>query len=125
MPKGEWQTSSLFNLHTDTHTSTLFRRIDVLSAAASGSNVFLLTLCAGIALIADARTPRPKQPDSSLKHPQEQHHGGIKIEELYVLCAASLVLTLVCLTRANRLVGLLLLAGYIAFVVLELTLWRR
>jgi Ca2+/Na+ antiporter len=82
----------------------------ILIANTVGSNIFLLTLCLGITLLSAI----PMSEDAISQH------------EIYWMWATSASLLFVVLTGFGRpLFGALMLAGYLAFVILELTLFRK
>jgi len=45
--------------------------------------------------------------------------------EITFLCVSSLILALVVWTGTSRWIGVVMVAGYVAFIVLEFTAWRR
>ncbi len=79
----------------------------VLVANTAGSNMFLLTLCMGIIMIDTG----------------ELSDGNVKIPELAVLWCSTFAFTLTVWLggRLDRLIGGVMLAIYIAFIVLEFT----
>ena len=85
--------------------------VGILTANTAGSNIFLLTLCLGIVLV-DTRT--------------EPANGNVKVSELAVLWLSTAVfgLTVWFGGRFDRYLGLLMLLGYIAFIVLEFIVIR-
>lgn len=94
----------------------------ILMAGAAGSNIFLLTLCLGISLIFDR--------DHFSASPQqgEQHRftaSSVQWQELVLLEVASLSLVLIAFTDGQRWQGVLLLLGYLAFLIAEFTIWKR
>jgi Ca2+/Na+ antiporter len=80
----------------------------ILVAATAGSNIFLLTLCVGVTLLGMTAQ------DDSLKQ-----------GEIVVLWLSAVAFTAVVWFGARRWVGSVLLAGYVAFLVAEFTVWRR
>lgn len=87
-------------------------RTGILVANTVGSNIFLLTLCMGILQVSMAGS---------------FDRGTVNVVELYVLLGSSLVMTLVVFFGAQwaRIVGLFMLVGYIAFLILEFTTIRH
>lgn len=83
-------------------------RTGILVANTVGSNIFLLTLCLGVLWISTAG---------------EYDGGTVNFVEMGVLLASSLFMTLVVWfgARLSRVAGVLMLVGYIAFLVLEFT----
>lgn len=81
----------------------------IVVATTAGSNIFLLTLCVGIVALAGVPVDRPDQ---------------VIWFDLLVVWLSSLGF-LAVLFRPNRLAGLVLLAGYVVFLVLEFTVFRR
>ena len=77
-----------------------------------GSNIFLLTLCLGILWVSS---------DGELDG------GTVNIAETGVLSGSSLFMTLVVWygARVSRLAGVMMLIGYVAFLVLEFTTVER
>ncbi len=99
----------------------------VLMAAATGSNIFLLTLCLGISLLFDRDHPSPS-PSIQSTSPPHSHPlaaSSVRWQELALLEVASLFLVFIAYTDAQRWQGLLLLLAYFAFLVLEFTYLRR
>lgn len=82
--------------------------IGILVANTVGSNIFLLSLCMGIIMV-----------DTS----GEFDGSNVNITELAVLWGSTLVFTLTVWVggRVDRWIGGAMLAGYIAFIVLEFT----
>lgn len=101
----------------------------VLMAAATGSNIFLLTLCLGISLLFDRDHPSPNPLLQPTSPPHSHHHplaaSSVQWQELALLEVASLFLVLIAFTDAQRWQGLLLLLAYFAFLVFEFTYLRR
>ncbi|KAL0938342.1 sodium calcium transporter [Colletotrichum truncatum] len=85
----------------------------ILVANTVGSNIFLLTLCLGIVMVGT---------DGELGGA-----GGVELAELAVLWVSTLLFTGTVWTggRFDRLVGGLMLVGYIAFIVVEFAVLRR
>ena len=82
----------------------------VLVAATAGSNIFLLTLCIGVALLGAEKWP-----------PAQELMTG----EISFLCTSAGIFATVVWIGTTRWIGILMFAGYVAFLVLELTIWRR
>ncbi|KAG9587556.1 hypothetical protein KCU77_g8666, partial [Aureobasidium melanogenum] len=87
-------------------------RTGILVANTVGSNIFLLTLCMGVLWV-------------SLTGSFDR--GTINIVELFVLLGSSLFMTVVVWVGAqwSRIAGLIMLVGYLAFLVLEFTTIRH
>lgn len=81
----------------------------IVVATTAGSNIFLLTLCVGVVAVAGVPID---QPDQAIWF------------DLLMVWLSSLGF-LAALFRPNRLAGVVLLAGYVAFLVLEFTVFRR
>ena len=81
----------------------------ILVANTVGSNIFLLTLCLGVVLVSTGGV----------------FDGDINKFELLSMWASSLVLFLIVFLGSRRWAGVLLLLMYLAFLVLEFTLYRR
>ena len=77
----------------------------IMVANTVGSNIFLLTLCLGIVWLA------------------EQDGGSLASSEIWVMFGSTIVLNLAVLLggRFARPIGVAMLLGYIAFIVLEFT----
>lgn len=82
----------------------------IVVANTAGSNIFLLTLCLGITFLAG------NQDDLSC---------SFESFEILVTWAASAIFFLIVFLGSNRWVGALLLMLYVAFLVLEFTVFRR
>lgn len=82
----------------------------IVIASTAGSNIFLLTLCLGITFVAGNQN---ELADSLLPF------------ELLVTWASSALLLPIVFFGSRRWVGGVLLAAYVAFIVLEFTLYRR
>lgn len=82
----------------------------IVIASTAGSNIFLLTLCLGITLVSGNH--------------QELAHSVI-LFELLVSWSSAALLVLIVFLGSRRWVGGMLLALYIAFIVLEFTVYRR
>ncbi|KAK6005932.1 hypothetical protein QM012_007574 [Aureobasidium pullulans] len=83
-------------------------RTGILVANTVGSNIFLLTLCTGILQVSLAGS---------------FDRGTVNIVELFVLLGSSLLMTLIVWFGAqwSRTAGLIMLLGYLVFLVLEFT----
>lgn len=82
----------------------------IVVASTAGSNIFLLTLCLGITFVAGN---------------QKELAGSVIPFELLVAWASSALFFPIVLLGSDRWVGGLLLVFYIAFIVLEFTVYRR
>jgi Ca2+/Na+ antiporter len=82
----------------------------IVVANTAGSNVFLLTLCLGITFVAGNL---------------EELSDSFEAFEILVTWATSAIFLLVVFLGSNRLVGAILLALYLVFLVLEFTVFRR
>lgn len=82
----------------------------IVIASTAGSNIFLLTLCLGITLVAGN---------------QKDLANSVIPFELLVTWASSVVILPIVFFGAGRWVGGMLLVSYIAFIVLEFTIYRR
>jgi Ca2+/Na+ antiporter len=82
----------------------------IVVANTAGSNIFLLTLCLGITFLAGN---------------QDDLTGSFEPFEILVTWATSAIFFLIVFLGSNRWVGALLLVLYIAFLVLEFTVFRR
>ncbi|KAI8304487.1 Sodium/calcium exchanger MaX1 [Colletotrichum sp. SAR11_59] len=85
----------------------------ILVANTVGSNIFLLTLCLGIVMVGSRG--------------ELGAAGGVDIVELVVLWVTTAVFTITVWTggRFDRLIGGLMLLGYVAFIVVEFLVLRR
>lgn len=85
----------------------------ILVANTVGSNIFLLTLCLGIVMVGSRG--------------ELGAAGGVDIVELVVLWVTTAVFTITVWTggRFDRLIGGLMLLGYVAFIVVESLVLRR
>lgn len=83
---------------------------DIVIASTAGSNVFLLTLCLGITLVAGN---------------QKDLADSVIPFELLVTWASSALLLPIVFFGSGRRVGGMLLVSYLAFIVLEFTIYRR
>ncbi|KAJ5933894.1 hypothetical protein N7454_006223 [Penicillium verhagenii] len=82
----------------------------IIVAATAGSNIFLLTLCVGVVAVAG----KPLY-----------HSDTFVLFDLVTVWASSLSLLAVVLLGPHRLAGLVLLAAYVVFLVMEFTVFRR
>lgn len=82
----------------------------IVVANTAGSNIFLLTLCLGITFLAGN---------------QDDLTGSFEPFETLVTWFASAIFFLIVFLGSNRWVGALLLLFYVAFLVLEFTVFRR
>ncbi|KAG9667020.1 hypothetical protein KCU99_g9430, partial [Aureobasidium melanogenum] len=87
-------------------------RTGILVANTVGSNIFLLTLCMGVLWVSTTGS---------------FDRGTVNIVELFVLLGSSLFMTVVVWFGAwwSRVAGLIMLVGYLAFLVLEFTTIRH
>lgn len=78
----------------------------ILVANCAGSNIFLLSLCCGIVLVSTQG---------------ELDRGNVTIWELAVLWMSTLAFALTVWfgSRAGKAIGVLMVMGYVAFIVLE------
>ena len=81
----------------------------ILVANTVGSNIFLLTLCLGIVLVSTGGV----------------FDSAINKFELLSMWVSSVILFLIVFLGSRRWVGALLLLMYLAFLVLEFTVYRR
>lgn len=82
----------------------------IVVATTAGSNIFLLTLCVGVVAVAGVPVDQPDQANWF---------------DLLVVWLSSLGFFAILFLRPSRLAGLALLAGYVVFLVLEFTIFRR
>jgi len=80
----------------------------IMVANTVGSNIFLLTLCLGIIILSS----------------QSLAAGSTYTQEIVWTWTSSALLMAMILIGTHRLVGLVLLLGYVAFVVLEFVLYK-
>jgi Ca2+/Na+ antiporter len=85
----------------------------VMVASTAGSNIFLLTLCMGVIAVSG----------TSESHPDVRN--GFAVFELAVTWASSALLFLIVMLGLGRPAGVVLIAAYVAFFVLEFTVYRR
>jgi Ca2+/Na+ antiporter len=84
--------------------------VNIMAATTAGSNIFLLTLCAGVvALAGNTRN----QSDTFV------------LFDLITVWVSSLGFFLVVILGLGRIAGVILLAAYLAFLALEFTVYRR
>ncbi|KAK0526212.1 hypothetical protein OC834_004878 [Tilletia horrida] len=95
-----------------------------LAGSAAGSNTFLLTLCAGVALLGLADERAAGLPTAAAVGAASQV-PLLKWEEILLLWLSSLALWTICLAGGRRWHGFVLLAAYVGYLVAELTIWRR
>jgi Ca2+/H+ antiporter len=88
----------------------------ILVANTAGSNVFLLTLCLGIILLASDGVGFDGDGESS---------DSLNLFDLGAMWLSSAILFLVVCLGARRWIGGVLILLYIAFLVAEFTLYRR
>lgn len=82
----------------------------IVIASTAGSNIFLLTLCLGITFVAGN---------------QKELAESVMPFELLVTWASSALLLPIVFFGSGRAVGGMLLVMYLAFIVLEFTIYRR
>lgn len=82
----------------------------ILVASTAGSNIFLLTLCMGIVAV----TGLP-----------ENHADSFVIFELGITWVSSALLLLIVMLSLGRWAGITLIGLYVAFLVLEFTVYKR
>ncbi|KAJ5823616.1 hypothetical protein N7447_005956 [Penicillium robsamsonii] len=82
----------------------------IIVATTAGSNIFLLTLCVGIVAVAGRLLD---QSDTFV------------LFDLVTVWVSSLCLLVVVFLGPHRIAGLVLLAAYVAFLVMEFTVYRR
>ncbi|KAF7158929.1 hypothetical protein CNMCM5623_004108 [Aspergillus felis] len=84
--------------------------VNIMAATTAGSNIFLLTLCAGVvALAGDTRN----QSDTFV------------LFDLISVWVSSLGFFFVIIFGSGRIAGVIFLAAYLAFLALEFTVYRR
>ncbi|EAW11767.1 sodium:calcium antiporter [Aspergillus clavatus NRRL 1] len=84
--------------------------VNVMAATAAGSNIFLLTLCAGVVALAGQTSD---QLDTFV------------LFDLVAVWTSSLLFCVVVLLGLGRIAGVLLLVAYLVFLGLEFTIYRR
>lgn len=82
----------------------------IVVATTAGSNIFLLTICIGVVAV----TGMPVN-----------HADKFVVFELAAVWVSALCLVAIVFLGSNRITGLVLLAAYIAFIALELTVYKR
>ena len=82
----------------------------IVVASTAGSNIFLLTLCLGVTLMAGN---------------QKEVAESLILFELLVTWASSALFLLIVLLGSGRWVGGMLIVLYLVFIVLEFTIYRR
>jgi Ca2+/Na+ antiporter len=82
----------------------------IVAASTAGSNIFLLTMCLGITYVAGNQT---------------ELANSVVTFELLVTWASSALFCLLVFVGSERWVSGLLLVLYVAFIVLEFTVYRR
>ncbi|KAE8362818.1 Sodium/calcium exchanger protein-domain-containing protein [Aspergillus caelatus] len=82
----------------------------IVVASTAGSNIFLLTLCAGVIALAGLSADK---------------RDRVLLFELFSTWISSVMLFLAVFVRASRAVGALFLVMYVAFLILEFTVYRR
>jgi Ca2+/Na+ antiporter len=83
---------------------------DIMIASAAGSNIFLLTLCMGIIAV------------TGMPHDREDN---FVLFELGVTWLSSALLLLIAVLSPGRWSGVILIVLYVAFLVLEFTVYKR
>ena len=83
----------------------------IVVAATAGSNLFLLTLCLGVILVVGME--------------DEKLEAGVVSFEIWSAWASSVALMAIVYVGGRRWMGVVLLIVYIAFIVLEFTVYRR
>lgn len=83
----------------------------IVVASTAGSNIFLLTLCLGVIFVVG-------NGDAKLE-------AGMVSFEIWTAWASSAILLAIVLVGGMRWMGAVLLAAYVAFIVLEFTVYRR
>ena len=83
----------------------------IVIASTAGSNIFLLTLCLGIIFVAGNGDDRLEE--------------SIVSFEIWTAWASSAVLLGIVFMGGRRWMGAVLFAAYLAFIVLEFTVYRR
>jgi Ca2+/Na+ antiporter len=84
----------------------------IFAASTAGSNIFLLTLCLGIILVVGNGNEKLEE-------------EGVVAFEVWTAWMSSAVLMVIVFAGGRRWMGAVLLAAYMAFVVLEFTVYRR
>lgn len=86
----------------------------IMVASTAGSNIFLLTLCLGVVAIA-----------SGMSGSDGAGRDKVVMFELGVAWASAAVFLLIVMFGGGRVAGVGLVATYVAFLVLEFTVYRR
>lgn len=84
--------------------------VNIMAATTAGSNIFLLTLCAGVVALAGDTS---NQSDTFV------------LFDLVAVWVSSLGFFLVVIFGLGRIAGVIFLAAYLAFLALEFTVYRR
>ncbi|KGO49057.1 Sodium/calcium exchanger membrane region [Penicillium expansum] len=82
----------------------------IMAATTAGSNIFLLTLCLGVVVVAGG---------------QVQEADNFVLFELVAVWVSSLVFCVVIFLGLGRSAGVVLLLAYLVFLCLEFTVYRR
>ena len=82
----------------------------IVVATTAGSNIFLLTLCVGVVAVAGG--------------PVDQSDTFV-LFDLVIVWMSALCFATVVFFGASRIAGLVLLAAYIVFLILEFTVYKR
>lgn len=82
----------------------------IVVATTAGSNIFLLTICMGVVTVSGI---------------QVNHTDNFVLFELATLWISALSLVGIVFLGSSRIAGLVLLAAYIVFIVLEFTVYKR
>ncbi|KAJ5374579.1 hypothetical protein N7517_006585 [Penicillium concentricum] len=82
----------------------------IMVATTAGSNIFLLTLCVGVVAVAGS--------------PLDQSDTFV-LFDLMTVWVSSVCLLVVVFLGPHRIAGLVLLAAYVTFLVMEFTVYRR
>jgi Ca2+/Na+ antiporter len=83
----------------------------IMIASTAGSNIFLLTLCMGVIVVTGV--------------PEDHVDDRFAVFELAVTWVSSALLFLIVMLGLGRPAGVVLIAAYVAFLVLEFTVYRR
>jgi len=83
----------------------------IVIASTAGSNIFLLTLCLGIIFVVG--------------NGDERLEEGVVSFEIWTAWASSAVLLGIVFVGGRKWMGAVLLAAYVAFILLEFTVYRR
>ncbi len=82
----------------------------IVVATTAGSNIFLLTICIGVVAVTGIPV---------------NHADNFVVFELATVWVSALCVVAIVFLGSNRIAGLVLLAAYIAFIVLEFTVYKR